>query len=262
MYSGQGQTPSPAPPSFTPPTTQRTQFEYIGEAFQLLQKQMGAWVGASAIAFGAILAVVVPFMVVAMGILFQLLQHRQPDINPIVLIGPTLWMFLGCLVLGPIVNGGLQFMAFKQLRQQPLSASDLFGALPRFGAIFGVQFLIGLVSMAVGLILSPLMNVLGPFANLISMIPSAILLGITALAMPLALDQGLSPMEALKESYNKVRSEFWLVTAFMALLMVILQVGGLLCGVGVLFTMPLYYLGTALLYRAFYPERFTDERGG
>jgi uncharacterized membrane protein len=256
MYSGQGQTPSPQPSGYTP---QRTQFEFIGESFQLLQKQLGAWVGAAAVAFAAILAVVAPFYASLGAIFLQMLRRGDSKLDPSVfvgLIGPMLFMILGLTILGTVTHAGLQMMGIKQLRGHQLKVGDIFGTFSKFGSVFGLNFLMVLVHLAVGIICGLVLQFLGPFANLVSMIPGAVLMGLFSLALPLVLDQNMSPLDALKESVAKVRSELWIVTAYIAILTAISQLGGIACLVGALFTIPILSIGSSLLYRAFYPERF------
>lgn len=261
MYSGQGQTPAPEPPSYIP---QRTQFEFIGESFQLLQKQLGTWVGASAVSLAAVLAVIAPFSATLVAIFYQLIRQPDSKVDPSVvlgMLGPLFFMIVGMIVLSTVLSAGLQMMGIKQLRGQQLKVGDIFSAFPKFGSLFALNFLIGMAHFAVGIICGLVLQFLGPFANLVSMIPSAILMGLFSLALPLVLDQNKSPMEALNESVAKVRSELWIVTAYVAILAAISQLGSLACGVGVLFTIPILSIGSALLYRAFYPERFyTDLR--
>jgi uncharacterized membrane protein len=263
MYSGQGQTPAPEPPSYTP---QRTQFEFIGESFLLLQKQLGTWVGAAAVSLAAIIAVIAPFYATLVTIFLQMINRGDSKLDPSVfvgLIGPLFFMIIGMTLLSTVLHAGLQVMGIKQLRGQQLKVGDIFSTFPKFGSLFGLNFLMGLAHFAVGIICGLVLQFLGPFANLVSMIPGAILMGLFSLALPLVLDQNKSPMEALNESVAKVRSELWIVTAYVAILAAISQLGGLVCGVGWLFTIPILSIGSALLYRAFYPERFnTDLREG
>lgn len=252
MYSGQEQPPIPQPPAYSPPP-QRVKFEDIGEAFQLLQKQLGAWVGAGAITFFGTLTAVVPFYV---WVIASVLRKGE-SFNPATLLGPVLLMVLTLLVLSLVTTSGMYQMALKQLRGGRLSVGDLFGNLSKSGPVFVLLVLLGLIGGVIGGVSQALLgSVLGPFAGLLTSIPSYILGALSSLSVLLVLDQRLSPVEAIQESWRVMKSELWTALAFILVLGMASSLGALACGFGVIFTLPLYYLGMALMYRNFYPERF------
>ena len=252
MYSGQDQ----QPPQYTPPA-QRVRFEDIGVAFQLLQKQLGAWVGAGAIATFSFAAVVIPFYV----ILFAALMRQGERINPATLIGPGILMFVGLIVLSAITTSGMYQMALKQLRGQTLRVGDMFANIKKSGPVFGLLLLLGLVGGLIGGVLGALLGpIMGPFASFVTSIPSYIAGALSSLSVLLVLDQNMSPVDAIKESWTKLKSEIWIALAFILVASMASTIGGLACGIGLIFTLPLYYLCVALMYRNFYPERF--ESGG
>ena len=257
MYSGQDQQPPYQPPHYTPPQ-QRVRFEDIGVAFQLLQKQLGAWVGAGAITTFAIAAIVAPFYIV---ILASLLRKGE-SINPVALIGPALFMVVGILLLSAITTSGLYQMALKQLRGQTLAVSDLFANIRQAGPVFGLLLILGFLGGIVGAILGAIAGpILGPFAGIVTSVPSYILGALSSLSVLLVLDQNLSPLDAVKESWAKLKSEIWIALAFILVASMASTLGSIACGVGIIVTLPIYYLSVALMYRNFYPERFNDGGG-
>ncbi|MCX6366175.1 MAG: hypothetical protein NTX57_05640 [Armatimonadetes bacterium] len=252
MYSGQDQ----QPPQYTPPA-QRVRFEDIGVAFQLLQKQLGAWVGAGAIATFSIAAVVIPFYVM----LIAGLMRQGERINPATLIGPGILMFVGLIALSTIITSGMYQMALKQLRGQTLSLGDMFANINKAGPVLGLLLLLGLVGGLVGGVLGAILSpILGPFTSIVTSLPSYIAGALSSLSVLLVLDQNMSPVDAIKESWTKLKSEIWIALAFILVASMASSIGSLACGIGMIFTLPLYYLCMALMYRNFYPERF--ESGG
>ena len=252
MYSGQDQ----QPPQYTPPA-QRVRFEDIGVAFQLLQKQLGAWVGAGAIATFSVAAVVIPFYVM----LFAGLLRQGERINPATLIGPGILMFVGLIALSTIITSGMYQMALKQLRGQALSLGDMFANINKAGPVLGLLLLLGLVGGLVGGVLGAILSpILGPFTSIVTSLPSYIAGALSSLSVLLVLDQNMSPVDAIKESWTKLKSEIWIALAFILVASMASSIGSLACGIGMIFTLPLYYLCMALMYRNFYPERF--ESGG
>ena len=252
MYSGQEQPPQP--PAYMPPA-QRVKFEFIGEAFQLLQKQLGTWVATALISVTAIGLTLAPFY----GMLVALLLRRGEGMNPGALIGSLLVGVLGMILLSGLISGGLQSMALKQLRGQTLRVSDLFGTFSHLGPVLALMSCIGLVSGLVsGILDAVLKQILGDFSSLVSSLPGAILQALFCLALPLVLDQKLSPIAAMNESVRLIKSELWIAVAFVLVTTIISFAGFFACGLGVLFTMPLHAICIALLYRSFFPERFSQ----
>ena len=240
MYSDQEQPPPTQPPAYMPPT-QRVKFEFIGEAFQLLQKQLGAWVGA------ATLTVLLTSLFISPIYIYWILQlTKNPEQT-----NPTVSGLLSIVVtlVSTIMGAGLQYMALKQLRGETLSATSFTGAFSKFGPLAILGLFLGAVSALFG--------VLPGFLPLLLIVPEILLTTFFTLSSLLILDRNLEPVAALKESVRVMRQEFWISLAFILLSGMASMVGFAACGLGVLFSLPLYPLCIVLLYRAFYPERFS-----
>ena len=244
MYSGQDQPPSYQPPVYTPPQ-QRVRFEDIGVAFQLLQKQLGAWVGASAL-IGLINAVLV-------GPLYGYYIYQsiqKPGAEQPLVSG----LFSGLVTfVGLMGMAGLQKMALKQLRGESLSPTSFTGAFAKFGSLAVMALVLGVVSA--------LISALPGFIPLLLIIPETLFTTLFTLAILLILDQDCAPLDALRKSARVISQEYWLVLAFSLVLGMAGSLGAIACGVGMLFTLPIIPLGVTVLYRNFYPERFNDGGG-
>jgi uncharacterized membrane protein len=152
-------------------------------------------------------------------------------------------------------------MALKQLRGQALSLGDMFANINKAGPVLGLLLLLGLVGGLVGGVLGAILSpILGPFTSIVTSLPSYIAGALSSLSVLLVLDQNMSPVDAIKESWTKLKSEIWIALAFILVASMASSIGSLACGIGMIFTLPLYYLCMALMYRNFYPERF--ESGG
>jgi uncharacterized membrane protein len=238
MYSGQDQ----QPPQYTPPA-QRVRFEDIGVAFQLLQKQLGAWVGAST------LTSLLSALLIGPLYTFVILQAVK---NPEATKSPLSCLLTGMLSLVSIIlMAGLQHMALKQLRGEVLSATSFTGAYKKLAPLATYALIMGIISA--------LVSALPTVMVFLFLVPQILLTTLLTLTTLLILDQNLEPIEALKESARVMQKDFWLALAFLLVASMAASLGFIACGVGIVFTMPLYPLCIALLYRNFYPERFENQ---
>ncbi|MFP6872733.1 MAG: GYF domain-containing protein [Verrucomicrobiales bacterium] len=82
---------------------------------------------------------------------------------------------------------------------------------------------------------------------LIGLIPP-ILLTYTCFAFPLAIDRQMKAIDAIKASFQIVKGQWFKLTVFLILVQIISQLGMVLCGIGVLFTMPIGLSAMAACY--------------
>ena len=73
---------------------------------------------------------------------------------------------------------------------------------------------------------------------LIGLIPP-ILLTYTCFAFPLAIDRQMKAIDAIKASFQIVKGQWFKLTVFLILVQIISQLGTVLCGIGILFTIPI-----------------------
>jgi hypothetical protein len=137
-------------------------------------------------------------------------------------------------LLSVYIIGGMYHTAFKQLRGEPISTRDLFGAGDRFLPLLGAAILVGLLVM------------LG-FA--LCIIPAFLVAGALYFTLPLVVERRLSAAEAIQASRDATRGDLLMFVLFMVVVSLIAQAGSYICYVGVLVTMPLQYTIAAIAYR-------------
>ncbi|MCX7818671.1 MAG: hypothetical protein N2652_05615 [Kiritimatiellae bacterium] len=148
-----------------------------------------------------------------------------------ILWGP-LWLGASMIVLA-LVDG-----------KTPPPVGDVFNGFSKFLPSFLLVLTVGLSSVLVSLLLQ-LTCILAPLA------PLAVLGIVTATMFAVFLigERNLDFWPAVQRSFELVKPVFWPLLAWILLLSAVSGVGAILCGVGVVLTMPLQTCGLAVAYR-------------
>lgn len=177
------------------------------------------------------------------------------------------------LSIGPLTCG-MYYLAFCCLKNKPVDLNGLSRGRDVLGSAMaagGVMFLIqlGPVLVLYGMMIAAMVLISGPGQEP-SPIAALFAVGLFGIAMvgfmafslwistktmfvfPLIADRGLDFKSAFRESFAATKEGFWwlMLTHFVANL--IGQLGSSFCGVGALFTMPLYFT----IMAGAYDERF------
>ena len=228
--AGGGYAPAPMQP--------RVRFEIIGEAWSLFQQQMGTWVLAVLILFGINFGL--GFVLGLIGGVAGLStsgRGGEPNYSPSALFY-SLFTNLLTSTVTYFFLGGMYRMALKQLRGQQISVGDLFTAGDVLVPLFLSMFLYTL-SVGGGLLLC--------------IVPGFLVGGLMMLASTIIVDKReTSPIAALKASWNALKPEMLSAALFMFVLGLVSISGLIGCGVGLLFTYPLFPISHAILYRDFF----------
>jgi hypothetical protein len=214
-------------------------WEWISEAWNLFTKQWSAWVlmilVAGLICFVVEMIIYVPFF----GMIMASSIPQDGDI-------PTAPVFpAGLLILYPVIflaiatvmswlMGGLYSAAFKQVRGEQIAVGDLFSGGRYFVRILGALLLV-LIAFYIGFFLF--------------VIPGLIVYGFVFLTFPMIVEGGKGSIDAIKASIEVVKRDWIMFTLFAVALYLIAIAGVFACGIGALATMPLLFLGHALIYR-------------
>ena len=136
--------------------------------------------------------------------------------------------------LATYLAGGMYHTAFKQLRGEPISTSDLFSAGDRLPAVLGASLIVGILC-AIGAILC--------------IIPAFIVAGALYFTVPLVVERRMTVMDAIQASRDATRGDLFMFVLFAFVASLIAQAGSYLCYVGLLITWPLHYTIAAIAYR-------------
>lgn len=234
---------SPGPQGYTPKPTIR--FEIIGEAWKLVQEQMGTWVGAVLITFivgfivrTAVNMIIAPLLGMSAAATAPT-PGSPPDPNVFLnmlpgLIGVGLISTAVSFVVNYFFMGGMFRMAIKQMRGEPIAIGDLFSATDVLPSLLVLGILSSIAYMA---------------GFVCFILPGFVVVGLLSLGVPLVVDQQMKPVEAMSRSWNTLKGDWLMATLLVVCLGIVSGLGMLLCGVGYLFTAPILTIGIALIYR-------------
>lgn len=204
---------------------------YIGKGWEIFKRNAGGFVGFTLICF--LIAVV--------------LASISPQPNSNAGIGTntdaadSLRATLGAIgnLIFSIISGplyaGFTIVAFKLIKQQATQFSDFFRGLSGnyFLQIFLANLLIG-IFVAIG--------------TLLLILPGIYLAVAYMLAVPLIVERKLGFWDAMEASRKIVTKRWFAFFGFGLLLLVINFAGALLCGLGLLVTVPLTYCAIVAAY--------------
>jgi uncharacterized membrane protein len=149
------------------------------------------------------------------------------------------------LLTGPVMCG-MMYMTLKKLRGEKVDLSDAFRGFDNFGYTF-VAGIVYVVVLGVG--------------ALFLIIPAFILGALFIYMFPFLIDKKMRFEEAFRASVDLVKGNLLEHTLFFFVVSLISISGLILCGIGVLFTLPLFYLAFAVAYyKLVYPAEKEGEK--
>ncbi|WP_422925801.1 hypothetical protein [Singulisphaera sp. PoT] len=211
----------------------KVRFDAISEAWELYKQ---AWITWTLIALVVIVAYAlintalagifgIPKPVNPGGFKFVIRPGARPFHAIIVMI------VTGFLV-GPMIR-----IACKQVRGIPIQFDELFNISDVFA------------NLIVGSILAGLAVLVGLGC---CVVPGLVIAGLLMFTLPLIVDGGLSPTQAIGQSFQALKGQWLQATLLHLVISFLASLGAACCGVGVLVTAPLYSLTVAVLYRDFF----------
>ncbi|MGE0129430.1 MAG: hypothetical protein AB7U82_15235 [Blastocatellales bacterium] len=228
-----------------PQNAPSVRWEWIGEAWNLFTSQWSVWVLMILVMYLVVFAVYLPFIGV-IGMMMPTPDMGEPVEFPVGIVALYPVIYLALFSVLSWLMGGLYNAAFKQLRGEPISVGDLFSGGPYFARMLGA-----LVLIAIG----------SGIGSIFCIIPGLIVYGLTFLTFPMIVEGGKGTIDAIKESIEITKRDWIMFTLFAVALYFIASAGVLACGVGVLATMPLLFLGNALAYRDLVGMRGAQRQG-
>lgn len=216
--------------------------EWISEGWKMFTEQWKAWV-INTLVYALICGT--PMALVVGGFYVYLFseiskassRYGQPQIPPeAILTFYGVFFVVGFLTLfvAAFFTGGMHKSALKQLRGGKIELRDLFSGGNTYFAIL------------IATILTVVLSVIG---SMLCIIPGLLVSGALFFTMPLIVDRRLSPVEAMKASYELTRKNIWMFTLFAFVVGLISQAGAYACYVGLLATIPLMFTISAVSYR-------------
>ena len=215
-------------------------WEWISEAWNLFTKQWSVWVLMILIAAVIYTAIYLPFF----GALMMTVTTASQIGEPAGFSGVYLITLLGMFVIYTVLfwlYGGLYNAAFKQLRGEQVTVGNLFSGGKYLARMLGIALPFG-IGYTIIYQLSPLLY-------FVLLIPALILVGPGLFMFPMIVEGGKGSIDAIKASIEVAKRDWIMFTLFFIVLSLLAGAGVLACGIGLLATAPLLFLGQALAYR-------------
>ena len=171
----------------------------------------------------------------------------------LVLSGVTLGILAGPMMAGMI----LVTMALYDRRQPPPQFGDVFQGFQHFAQMF-LFFLIWFLIMFVISLILQIIPILGQLASLVLFLVVPALL---MFAPYLIVDRKMAFWPASMESIRMVRTNFWPFLGLGIVASILGQIGGIACGVGVIFTLPIQACVLTAAYRNVYRGAAAESMG-
>ncbi len=224
------------------PIEPRIRFETISEAWRFFSAQMGVWVLATFIMLFATVLFAAPIYVLAV---MQMIGNRNPSMGDMVAFYGYAFLAGILAYVGQTLGyAGMYNIALKQIQGELVSIRDMFSI---GGGVLN-HIIAGLV-ISVGVMIG----------SLACYLPAFIIGGLLLFVQPIIVHQKVGAIAAISQSWNLLKGQIWMAAAFYLVITLVASLGAIACGIGMLFTYPLYPIAVSLVYRdylnALYPPK-------
>jgi uncharacterized membrane protein len=221
------------------PPSRGVSMDVIGEAWKLVQPNLGTWIGAMAVMI--VVSLVFYVLNTTLGMSTTTIPGTPlPDgtTTPELAIPSLGPMYYVLTFINGVINtflmGGMMRMAINQTRTGKVEFSELFSA----GDV--------IINLLIAGVISYIATVVG---FLFCIIPGLLLAALFSMTFPLILDARKSGIEALGDSFNLVKPHLGGMVILGIVLFLIIAVSVIPCGLGLLVSYPLAFTAIALVYR-------------
>ncbi len=101
------------------------------------------------------------------------------------------------------------------------------------------------------IVVAILMAVATTIATLLCVLPVFVVNGLLMFSIPLVVDKDMEAVDAIRQSVEMLKSQWLMATLFYFVVSILGTIGLIACLVGVIFTLPMYFLSIAVVYNDF-----------
>jgi len=173
--------------------------------------------------------VIAMFVVVGMGVG---LVGMSSSVGAVALI-PML-MILGFMLILMPMTGGFFMMGVKRSMGGPVDAVSIFSYFSKTLSLFFTWFLM-MVMVSIG--------------TFLLVLPGIYLMVAYYMAIPLVIDKGMSPWQALEASRKAVTHRWFAVFGWLIIMSVIMMIAMIPMGLGMIWVSPMFMIAFGIIYR-------------
>lgn len=204
--------------------------DLLSEAWQRVKGTKGIIIGGFLVFYAVLLAASF-----AIGGFFGLLGVVSD--NPMLAAVAELVIGIFASALAYPFMAGINMVGVRRAADQPISFNDVFSHFGR----------------TVPLMITAILSILLIYLGMILLIIPGLYLGIAyILAVPLVVERGLSPWQAMEASRKAITQHWFKVFGLFLLLGLITLVSAIPLGIGLVWTIPLYVIVIGVLYRTIF----------
>ena len=211
---------------------------------ELLKEAWQKTKGVKASVWGAVIAM----LVVISGVFFggmAAFQAYYKGMDPNVILGANCGAQLVANWLSMLMTGGIMLIGVRHVLEQRVTWKMVFAGFSRA------------FSITMALILQTILITIG---FLLLVLPGIYLSVGYSLALPLILDKGMGPWEALEASRKAIHKKWWTVFGLWLVMVLISIVSMIPFGIGLIWIIPMFFVLTGVLYvRLFGSDVFEEE---
>ncbi|MBU0946976.1 MAG: zinc-ribbon domain-containing protein [Proteobacteria bacterium] len=199
--------------------------------------------GAKAAIWGGLCVMYLVLFVLIFGPVFGL-QGLLVDMEPTMVIGINAGLQLVATWFSVVFTAGIMLMGVRRAAEEDISWKMVFTGFTKA------------LSITIALVLQTVLILIG-FCLLV--LPGIYLSVGYALTLPLILEKGLGPWQALEVSRKAIHKKWWTVFGLYLVMGLIYLVSTIPLGLGMIWTVPMFFVGLGILYRLFFGSAGAEE---
>lgn len=218
-------------------------FDFIGDAWKMVQKNMGVYVVGTLIYLVLNQIINLPFQAMANTLMYGnplgagvgAKPGDLPHIN-FAMIPVAILIYLIPTAIISVIALGITLCGLEEADTGSTSLNTMFSGFKNF----------------LNVALTSLLYIAAIYAaTLLCIVPGFYVAGAFAFAPIIAAKEGLGPVQSMQRSYEYLKPHAWNYFGFLFVSGLVACLGLFACCVGVLWSLPIYMIGLALHYREF-----------
>lgn len=150
------------------------------------------------------------------------------------------------ILTGPIMAGLITLILKLMDEDSSAGFEDIFSQFSTFATTFLLCLAWG-AALYMAMMVLMIMPLIGQLAAVLISIGFSVFI---TFAVMLAAEKGMDFGQASRAALEMLKKDLWPLIGFAALASILSGVGAIACGIGVIFTMPMFYIMLAVAYRA------------
>ena len=216
--------------------------DIIKEAWEKTKGAKGAVWGAMIVMYGLLFGLTFAAMMAVSGGSFS--SDPAAMLGSGSAVGLNVGVQVVSSLLSMIFTAGIMLIGVRRAQNKRVSWKMVFAGFPKIFSVI-IAMILQFILVLIGFVLLVL--------------PGIYLTVGYALALPLILEKGYGPWQALEASRKAIHKKWWTVFGVYLLMMLIYMVSMIPAGIGLIWTVPMFFVGLGVLYRRLFVSSDMEE---